>query len=78
MPAIIPGMPRRNRRTNKQPKAAPAPIAKTIKKRQRRRKPVAQPVPVLAEPKTLMQRIFESQRQELDRLNAELQKKVTG
>jgi hypothetical protein len=39
---------------------------------------VAEPVPVLAEPKPLMQRIFESQRQELDRLNAELQKKVTG
>ena len=77
MPAIIPGMPRRKRRTKKQPEPAPAPIAK-IKKRQRRRKPVAEPVPVLAEPKPLMQRIFESQRQELDRLNAELQKKVTG
>src|ERR1700758_2784310 len=75
MPAIIPGMPRRKRRTKKQPE--PAPIAK-IKKRQRRRKPVAEPLPVLAEPKTPMQRTFENQRQELDRLNAELQKKVTG
>ena len=77
MPAIIPGMPRRKRRTKKQPEPTPEPIAK-ITKRQRRRKPVAEPVPVLAEPKPLMQRIFESQRQELDRLNAELQKKVTG
>jgi hypothetical protein len=70
-------MPRRKRQVKKQPKAAPEPIAK-IKKRRRRRKPVAEPVPVLAEPKTPMQRIFENQRQELDRLNAELQKKVTG
>ena len=77
MPAILPGMRRRKRGTKKQPEPTPEPIAK-IKKRQRRRKPVAEPVPVLAEPKPLMQRIFESQRQELDRLNAELQKKVTG
>ena len=77
MPAIIAGMPRRKRQVKKQPKPAPEPTAK-ITKRRRRRKPVAQPVPVLAEPKPLMQRIFESQRQELDRLNAELQKKVTG
>ena len=75
MPAIIPGMPRRKRRTKKQPEPAPAPIAK-IKKRQRRRKPVAEPVPVLAEPEQLMQRIFESQRQELDRLNEALRTKV--
>jgi hypothetical protein len=72
-------MPKKKRRTKKQPEPVPVsePIAK-IKKRRRRRKPVAEPVPVLAEPKQLMQRIFESQRQELDRLNAELQKKVTG
>jgi len=76
-PVTFCGMPKKKRRTKKQPEPAPAPIAK-IKKRQRRRKPVAEPVPVLAEPKQLMQRIFESQRQELDRLNAELQKKVTG
>jgi hypothetical protein len=74
MPAIIPGMPRRKRRTKKQPEPTPEPIAK-IKKRRRRRH---EPVPVPAKPKPLMQQIFESQRQELDRLNAELQKKVTG
>jgi hypothetical protein len=39
---------------------------------------VTEPVPVPAKPKPLMQQILESQRQELDRLNAELQKKVTG
>jgi hypothetical protein len=80
MPAIIPGMPRRKRRTKKQPEPAPAPesIAKTIKKRRRRRKPAVEAVPLVAEVKSVMHRIFESQRQELDRLNAELQKKVTG
>jgi hypothetical protein len=39
-------------------------------------KPVVESVPFVAEPKTLMQRIFESQREELDRLNEEIQKKV--
>jgi hypothetical protein len=70
-------MPKKKRRTKKQPEPAPEPIAK-IKKRRRRLKPVAEPVPVLAEAKTLMQRIFESQRQELDRLNEELKAKVFG
>jgi hypothetical protein len=68
------------KRAKKQPKAvqAPEPIAKTIKRR-RRRKLVAQPVAVPEPaPKTLMQRIFESQREELDRLNEEIQKKVFG
>jgi hypothetical protein len=37
--------------------------------------PVAVPEPA---PKTLMQRIFENQREELDRLNEEIQKKVFG
>jgi len=71
-------VPRRKRRTKKQPETAPAPepIAKAIKKRRRRRKPVAQPLPVTAEPKTLMQLIFENQRAQLDRLNEEIQKKV--
>jgi hypothetical protein len=45
-------------------------------RRRRRRKPVALPVPVPAEPKTLMQLIFESQRTELDRLNEALRTKV--
>jgi hypothetical protein len=61
-------MPRRKRRTKKQPKAAPAlePIAKAIKKRRRRQpKPAIEPVIVTAEPKTVMQLIFEAQRTEL-------------
>jgi hypothetical protein len=70
-------MPRRKRHTKKKPDtAAPAPIAKTIKKRRRRSTPVAQPVPVTTEPKTVMERIFEGQRAELDRLNEEIQKRV--
>jgi hypothetical protein len=39
---------------------------------------VAQPLTVAAEPKTVMQLIFEGQRAQLDRLNEELQKKVFG
>lgn len=70
-------MPKKKRRTKKQPEPAPEPIAKTIKKRRRRRrKPVAEPVPVTAEPKTLMQLIFEAQRTELDRLNEALRTRV--
>ncbi|HEY4813749.1 MAG TPA: hypothetical protein VIH58_03680 [Chthoniobacterales bacterium] len=59
------------------PRKQPEPVAK-IKKRRRRRKPVAEPVIVTAEPKTVMQLIFEGQRAQLDRLNEELQKKVFG
>jgi hypothetical protein len=72
-------MPKKKRRT-KQPEPAlePEPIAKTIKKRRRRRKPVAEPVIVTAEPKTVMLLIFEGQRAQLDRLNEELRSKVTG
>src|ERR1700755_1158656 len=36
------------------------------KKRRRRHRPVAEPGPVLGEPKTVMQLIFESQRSQLD------------
>jgi hypothetical protein len=79
MPAIIPGMPRRKRRTKKQPEPTPEPIAKIKKRRRRRRRPVAEPVALLEpEPKTLMDLIFESQRQQLERLNEELRSKVTG
>jgi hypothetical protein len=71
-------MPKKKRRTKKQPKAAPAPepIAKTIKKRRRRRKPVAERVPVLAEPKPLIQRIFENQRVELNQMQERLRAKL--
>jgi hypothetical protein len=52
-------------------------VAKTIKKRRRRqRKPAIEPVIVTAEPKTVMQLIFEAQRTELDRLNEALRTKV--
>jgi hypothetical protein len=74
-------MPKKKRRTKKQPKAAPEPIAKLRKRRRRGRKPVAEPVAMASPdnaPKTVMERIFESQRLELDRLNADLQKMVTG
>jgi hypothetical protein len=48
-----------------------------VKKRQRRqRKPSIEPVIVTAEPKTVMQLIFEAQRTELDRLNGALRTKV--
>jgi hypothetical protein len=75
--ASLSDMPRRKRRTKQEPKAVPAaePVAK-IKKRRRRRRPVAKSVPVTAEPKTLMQLIFEAQRTELDRLNEALRTRV--
>jgi len=71
-------MPRRKRRTKKQPEPEPAlePIAKIKKRRRRRRKPAIEPVVVTAEPKTVMQLIFENQRAELDRLNEALRTKV--
>jgi hypothetical protein len=65
------------RRTKKAKPEPTAPVAK-IKKRRRRRKPEVEPVPVLEEPKTPMQRIFEGQRDELSRLNDELRLKVIG
>ena len=75
----LPGMPKRKRRT-RQPAAAPVPapepIAKIKKRRRRRRKPAAESVAVLAEPKTVMQLIFENQRAQLDRLNEELRAKL--
>jgi len=37
---------------------------------------VAEPVPVLAEPKPLMQRIFESQRVELNQMQERLRAKL--
>jgi hypothetical protein len=64
------------KRAKKQPGAAPEPIAKVKKRRRRRRKAVAEPVIVTAEPKTVMQLIFEAQRTELDRLNEALRTKV--
>jgi hypothetical protein len=68
-------MPKQKRRTKKQPEAVPAsePIAK-IKKRRRRRKPLAEPVPLVAEVKSVMHRILESQREQLIQLSEDIQK----
>jgi hypothetical protein len=70
-------MPKRKRRTKSQPKAAqaPEPIAKIKKRRRRRRRPVAEPI-ALPEPKTLMDRIFESQRAELNQMQERLRAKL--
>jgi hypothetical protein len=70
-------MPRRKRQVKKQPEPAPEPTAK-IKKRRRRRKPAVQPVVVTEPvPKTLMDRIFDAQKAELNRLSEALQKRVS-
>jgi hypothetical protein len=71
-------MPKKKQGKKKQLEPAPEPIAKIKKRRRRRRKPAVEPVPVTAEPKTVMQLIFENQRAQLDRLNQELRAKVTG
>jgi hypothetical protein len=71
-------MPKKKRRTEKQPEPVPVsePIAKVKKRRRRRLKPAIEPVTVAAAPKTLMQIIFEAQRTEVDRLNEALRTKV--
>jgi hypothetical protein len=56
-------------RPRKQPVPAPEPIAK-IKKR---RKPSAEPVPLVAEVKSVMHRIFESQREQLIQMREDIQ-----
>jgi hypothetical protein len=70
-------MPKKKRpsRPRKQPEPAPEPVAK-IKKRRRRRKSVAQPVTVAAEVKSIMHRIFESQREQLFQLREDIQKVI--
>jgi len=67
-------MPKRKRRTKKQPEPAAEPIAKIKKRRRRRRKPVAEPVPVVAEVKSVMHRILEGQREQLIQLSEDIQK----
>jgi hypothetical protein len=70
-------MPKKKRlgRPRKQSKPAPEPIAK-IKKRRRQRRPVAQPVPVVAEVKSVMHRILESQREQLIQMREDIQKVI--
>jgi hypothetical protein len=69
-------MPKKKRRTKKQPEPVPVsePIAKIRKQRRRRRKPVAEPVPLVAEVKSVMHRILESQREQLIQLSEDIQK----
>jgi len=66
------------KRAKKQPAAAPAPAEAVAKNRKRRRrhKPVAEPVPVVAEVKSAMHRILEGQREQLNQLNDDLQKVI--
>ena len=69
-------MPKKKRRTKKQPEPAPEPIAKIKKRRRRRRKPEIEPVSVMAEVKSIMHRIFESQREQLFQLREDIQKVI--
>jgi hypothetical protein len=69
-------MPKKKRRTKKQPELAPEPIAKIKKRRRRRRKPEIEPVSVMAEVKSIMHRIFESQREQLFQLREDIQKVI--
>jgi hypothetical protein len=43
-------------------------------KKKRRRKPVAEPVPLVVEVKSIMHRILESQREQLIQLSEDIQK----
>jgi hypothetical protein len=69
-------MPRRKRQVKTQPEPAPEPIAKIKKRRRRRRKPAVEPVTVVAEVKSVMHRIFESQREQLFQLREDIQKVI--
>jgi hypothetical protein len=64
-------MPRRKRQVKKQPEPAPKPVAKI--KTRRRRKPLAEPVPVVAEVKSVMHRILEGQREQLIQMREDIQ-----
>jgi hypothetical protein len=70
-------MPKKKRlgRPRKQPAPPPEPVAK-IKKRRRRSKPLAQPVPVVAEFKSVVHRILESQREQLNQLSDDIQQVI--
>ena len=69
-------MPKKKRRTKKQPETVPAPepIAKIKKRRRRRLKPAVEPVPMVTEVKSVMHRILESQREQLIQLSEDIQK----
>jgi hypothetical protein len=69
-------MPRRKRQVKKQPEPALEPIAKIKKRQRRRRKPLAKPVTVATEVKSVMHRIFESQREQLFQLREDIQKVI--
>ena len=64
-------MPKKKR----QPEPAAELIAK-IKKGRRRRKPSDEPVPLVAEVKSVMHRIFESQREQLIQMQDDIQQVI--
>jgi hypothetical protein len=69
------------KRTKKQPGVAPAATAKQVfeaarskrKRRPGRPRKKAEPVPIVAEVKSVMHRIFESQREQLIQLSEDIQ-----
>jgi hypothetical protein len=74
-------MPKRKRRTKKQPEPAPEPEKEVFQAKRKRRKPRKKLEPMATAspdnaPKTLMQRIFESQRAELERLSEDIRKVI--
>jgi hypothetical protein len=74
-------MPKKRRRTRKQPE--PAPAAGKRKRRVRRPRKTSEPEPVAVArpdnaPKTVMQQIFENQREQLNEMNEALRAKVFG
>jgi hypothetical protein len=72
------------KRVKKQPGAAPATTAKQVfgaarpkrKRRPGRSRKRAEPVPIVAEVKSIMRRIFESQREQLFQLREDIQKVI--
>jgi hypothetical protein len=72
------------KRAKKQPEAAPAATAKQVfgaarskrKRRPGRPRKKAEPVPIVAEVKSIMHRIFESQREQLFQLQEDIQKVI--
>jgi hypothetical protein len=63
-------------RARKRPEPAPEPIAKIKKRPRRRRKPTAEPAPIVEEVKSIMHRILESQREQLFQLREDIQKVI--
>jgi hypothetical protein len=79
-------MPRQKRRTKKKPEAAAAPspepaaVPKILRSKRNQRpgrpRKTAEPVPVVAEVKSVMHRILEGQREQLNQLSDDLQQVI--